>query len=214
VRKGKLIVFSAPSGAGKSSLIAMAMRAIPTLRYSVSATTRTPRCGEVDGVHYYFLTREGFEAMISSGELAEWNEVHGNLYGTPRPFLDRTIAQGRARGARPGRLREAAIRPGLSGKRRHPDPPSFLRGTRASTARTRHRSRGGHPGAAAQRTRAELAAAEMGNFRHRLVNDDFDRSRKELLDILGMELEADRDRRRSYVWRPTRRIQCTATCWE
>jgi len=187
VKKGKLIVFSAPSGAGKSSLIAIAMREIPTLRYSVSATTRMPRTGEVDGVHYFFLTREGFEAMISSGELAEWNEVHGNLYGTPRPFLDQTTARGE----------HVALDLDVFGKRRfdqvYPDnvgililPPSF------EELERRLRGRGTDPEEVIQvrlrNARAELAAAEMGNFRHRLVNDDFDRSRKELLDILGMEL--------------------------
>ncbi len=187
MRKGKLIVFSAPSGAGKSSLISIAMREIPSLRYSVSATTRTPRAGEIDGVHYFFLTREGFEAMISAGELAEWNEVHGNLYGTPRPFLDQTTARGE----------HVALDLDVFGKRRfdqvYPDnvgililPPSFKELER------RLRGRGTDPEEVIQvrlrNARAELAAAEMGNFRHRLVNDDFDRSRKELLDILGMEL--------------------------
>lgn len=187
MRKGKLIVFSAPSGAGKSSLISIAMREIPSLRYSVSATTRTPRAGEIDGVHYFFLTREGFEAMISAGELAEWNEVHGNLYGTPRPFLDQTTARGE----------HVALDLDVFGKRRfdqvYPDnvgililPPSF------EELERRLRGRGTDPEEVIQvrlrNARAELDAAEMGNFRHRLVNDDFDRSRKELLDILGMEL--------------------------
>lgn len=187
MRKGKLIVFSAPSGAGKSSLIAVAMREIPSLRYSISATTRTPRPGEVDGVHYFFLTREGFEAMISSGELAEWNEVHGNLYGTPRPFLDQTTARGE----------HVALDLDVFGKRRfdqvYPDnvgvlilPPSF------EELERRLRRRGTDPEDVIQvrlrNARAELAAAEMGNFRHRLVNDDFDCARKELLDILGVEL--------------------------
>ena len=187
MKKGRLVVFSAPSGAGKSSLIAAAMEAIPNLRYSVSATTRSPRAREVDGVHYFFLTREGFEAMIASGELAEWNEVHGNLYGTPRPFLDQTTARGE----------HVALDLDVFGKRRfdqvYPDnlgililPPSF------EELERRLRGRGTDPEDVIHvrllNARAELAAAQMGNFRHRLVNDDFERARKELLDILGAEL--------------------------
>ena len=94
MKPGKLVVFSAPSGAGKSSLISSVMTEVPRLRSSVSATTRQPRTGEIDGIHYFFMERMAFEAMIAAGELAEWNEVHGNLYGTPRPFLDGCTANG------------------------------------------------------------------------------------------------------------------------
>lgn len=77
------LVLAAPSGAGKTT-IARALRARrPDVVFSVSATTRAPRDGERDGVDYHFVDRDGFRRMIDAGELIEWAEVHGNLYGTP-----------------------------------------------------------------------------------------------------------------------------------
>src|SRR5688500_12764594 len=87
--QGRLIVFSAPSGAGKSTLKDALMRRFPSLRYSVSATTRKPRYGEEEGVHYFFKTPEEFLDMIDRGELVEHMRVHDNFYGTPRgPILE------------------------------------------------------------------------------------------------------------------------------
>ena len=81
----KIFVFSGASGVGKSSALKRVMEARPDLRFSVSATTRAPRPGEEDGVHYFFVTRERFEQMIEDRELLEYDEHHMNLYGTPWP---------------------------------------------------------------------------------------------------------------------------------
>jgi len=83
-RRGLLLILSSPSGAGKSTLSRMLMDWDPTMRFSVSATTRAPRPGEVDGREYYFRSREEFESMVKSGEMLEHAEVFGNLYGSPR----------------------------------------------------------------------------------------------------------------------------------
>ncbi len=91
---GKLFVFSAPSGAGKSTLKDALMKRFPVLRYSVSATTRKARPGEVEGVHYYFKTPEEFQAMVDRQELVEWMEVHGNMYGTPKAAVLRALESG------------------------------------------------------------------------------------------------------------------------
>ncbi|MDR3309956.1 MAG: guanylate kinase [Oscillospiraceae bacterium] len=93
-RKGKLIIISAPSGAGKGTVIREMMKRRPELRYSVSATTRQPRAGEIDGVHYHFITRERFLEMISRGEFFEHAEYVNNFYGTPRDFIENNIANG------------------------------------------------------------------------------------------------------------------------
>ncbi len=93
---GKIFIFSAPSGAGKTTLINCVRRAVPEIVYSISATTRPPREGEVDGRHYFFLTEEEFRSRIQQGEFAEWACVHGHYYGTPRSFIDTTIAGGRS----------------------------------------------------------------------------------------------------------------------
>src|SRR5258708_1192359 len=88
-KPGKLIVFSAPSGAGKSTLKDALMARFPSLRYSVSATTRKPRPGEEEGVHYFFKSQDEFRSMIDKQELVEHMQVHGNFYGTPRtPILE------------------------------------------------------------------------------------------------------------------------------
>lgn len=92
---GTIIVVSAPSGAGKTMLIDFARSRISSLVYSISATTRPPRAHEVNGIHYHFMTMEDFQAAIDRGEFAEWQEVHGNYYGTPRRFVEETIAQGK-----------------------------------------------------------------------------------------------------------------------
>jgi guanylate kinase len=89
----RLIVLSGPSGVGKSTVVRALRERHPEVWLSVSATTRFPRPGEVDGVHYRFVTREGFEAMVADGGLLEWAEFAGNLYGTPRrPVLDHLAA--------------------------------------------------------------------------------------------------------------------------
>lgn len=184
---GRLVVFSAPSGAGKSTLIQAALKAFPQLRYSVSATTRSPRPGELDGVHYHFQTRVAFEAMIHAGELAEWNEVHGNIYGTPRPFLDECTARGE----------HVLLDLDVFGKRRfdacYPDnlgililPPNLPELER------RLRGRGTESEDKVQlrlkNAISELEEAERGRFQHRIINDDMERSIREVLELLRSEL--------------------------
>jgi len=94
-RRGLLIILSSPSGAGKSTLARRLMAWDPTLKFSVSATTRAPRPGETDGVEYYFKTKPEFTAMIEAGEMLEHAEVFGNFYGTPKAPVAAAMAEGR-----------------------------------------------------------------------------------------------------------------------
>jgi guanylate kinase len=94
-RRGLLIILSSPSGAGKSTLARRLMDWDPSLRFSVSATTRAPRPGEVDGREYYFRSRAEFEAMIAAGEMLEHAEVFGNLYGSPKGPVEAAMMDGR-----------------------------------------------------------------------------------------------------------------------
>ncbi len=94
-RRGTLIVVSAPSGAGKTTLCREVRLCLPDLAYSVSYTTRPPRPGEVDGRDFHFVTEPAFEALRTAGALAEWAQVHGNLYGTHAGTLERALAEGR-----------------------------------------------------------------------------------------------------------------------
>ncbi len=95
-RRGLMLILSSPSGAGKTSLTRMLLQKKELdLTLSISVTTRPRRSSEVDGIHYYFITRKRFEQLREEGELLEWAEVHGNFYGTPREPVERTLAQGR-----------------------------------------------------------------------------------------------------------------------
>lgn len=91
---GLLFVVSGPSGAGKDTLVEALRSRNPQLRYSISATTRAPREGEIEGVHYFFLSRDEFVARRDSGQMLEWREYNGNLYGTPRDYIEGALAQG------------------------------------------------------------------------------------------------------------------------
>ena len=94
-RLGLILVISAPSGTGKSTLIRKFCAEFPRLAFSVSYTTRAPRPGEVHGREYHFVSREEFAALCEQGVLAEWAEVHGRFYGTPRAAVLDLLTQGR-----------------------------------------------------------------------------------------------------------------------
>ncbi len=94
-RRGLLLILSSPSGAGKSTLARRLMDWDPTLRFSVSATTRSPRPGELDGREYYFKSRQDFETMVQSGDMLEHAEVFGNLYGSPKGPVEAAMKDGR-----------------------------------------------------------------------------------------------------------------------
>ncbi len=94
-RRGLLVILSSPSGAGKSTLSRRLMAWDPTLKFSVSATTRAPRPGEVDGREYYFRSRAEFEDMVAAGEMLEHAEVFGNFYGSPKGPVVAAMGAGR-----------------------------------------------------------------------------------------------------------------------
>ena len=94
-RRGLLIILSSPSGAGKSTLARRLMTWDGSLSFSVSATTRAPRTGEVDGREYYFKDRAEFEKMIADGDMLEHAEVFGNFYGSPKGPVEEAITAGR-----------------------------------------------------------------------------------------------------------------------
>lgn len=92
--RGKLVVISGPSGAGKTS-VCRALKQHPHVQFSVSATTRTQRTGELDGIDYHFLSREDFQRRLGENQFLEWATYNGNLYGTPRWPMDTALAQGK-----------------------------------------------------------------------------------------------------------------------
>jgi len=126
VENGLLVVVSGPSGAGKGTICGLLREKMPNLGYSVSATTRNPRVGEVEGVNYFFKTVEQFKTMIAQDELLEYAEVYGNFYGTPRKFVMDQLQAGK------DVLLEIDIQGALQVKKRFPEgvfvfvvPPSL-----------------------------------------------------------------------------------------
>ena len=93
--KGSLVVISGPSGGGKGTVVKALKELMPTLGVSVSATTRNPREGEMDGREYYFVSRDTFEGMIADGEILEYTTYCENYYGTPKKEAERVMGEGR-----------------------------------------------------------------------------------------------------------------------
>ena len=94
-RRGIMLVVSSPSGAGKTTLTRNLLEQEENVSLSVSVTTRPRRPSEIEGVHYYFVSKRRFEAMRDGGELLEWAEVHGNYYATPREPVEQALGEGR-----------------------------------------------------------------------------------------------------------------------
>ncbi|NJM65624.1 MAG: guanylate kinase [Acaryochloris sp. RU_4_1] len=174
---GTLIVLTGPSGVGKGTLLKQLHQLCPDLYLAISATTRSPRAGEVEGQHYYFLTREQFQACIAQNQLLEWAEYAGNFYGTLRePVMDQ-IQQGHT----------VILEIELAGARqiRQKIPEAFqifVRPPSVAALESRLRGRGQDAEAAIARrldqAKIELAAADEFDFQ--LVNDDFDTALEQL----------------------------------
>lgn len=94
-KKGKLFVISGSSGVGKGTLLKQLVQKNPELEVSISATTRAPRPAEVDGVNYFFITKEEFLKEVENGEFLEWAEFNGNYYGTKQAWVERNLNKGR-----------------------------------------------------------------------------------------------------------------------
>ena len=125
-RSAKLFVVSGPSGVGKGTLVSLLRDKRPNLGLTVSATTRSPRPGEVDGVAYYFLSDEEFKKRVDAGEFLEWAHVHGHCYGTLKSEVDRLISAGQSV------VLEIDVQGGLMVHKQYPNailvfikPPSF-----------------------------------------------------------------------------------------
>jgi guanylate kinase len=170
-RRCNLIVVSAPSGTGKSTILARVLAQVPKLRFSVSHTTRLPRPGEKDGVQYHFVTRDAFDAMVRDDLLLEWAHVHGERYGTARTEYDAACAAG------DDLLLDIDVQGAAQVRRRFADAISvFILPPSATALEARLRGRGHDPESSIT-VRLQNARRELDSYRdydYVVVNDDLE----------------------------------------
>ncbi len=181
MKKGKLIVISGASGVGKGTVLGIMMEKRKDLSFSVSATTRPPRPGEIDGVHYYFITREKFEAMIAAGEFLEYDAHAANYYGTPRAQAEEKQSHGPV-------LLDIEPKGAKQVKEKAPDAVLiFIMPPSVQELERRLRGRGDTSEEQIQ-MRMERATWEMKQrvwYDHVVVNDDPERCAQEILKIIA-----------------------------
>lgn len=178
---GRLIVLSGPSGVGKDTVLHELRRLDPSLRYSVSYTTRDPRPGETDGVSYSFIDEPRFREMAARGEFLEWADVHGHLYGTAEERVKEALARGEDIVLKIDVQGAAWIRPRVDGALF-----IFLMPPSEDELRRRLLARDTEDEAAVE-LRVRNAVAEMAEgaaYDHQVVNDDVNRAAREILDIV------------------------------
>ncbi len=177
------IVLSGPSGVGKGTLVELLLQEDHSLTKSVSCTTRSPRAGEKSGDAYFFITREEFENRVRENDFLEYDEHFGNLYGTPRSFVERQLKEKSV-------LLEIDVVGGLNAKRLMPQtilvmvvPPSIEAlyerlGARGSETEEEKQTR-------LQRVKYELEQRDL--YDYVVVNDDLERAKRELQNIINQE---------------------------
>ena len=178
----KLIVLTAPSGAGKTTLARRLLGAVPGLRFSVSATTRSPRDGERDGIDYFFLPLDVFHQRLDAGHFLEVEEVYpGRFYGTLRPEMEKMAASPDVAAV----VLDIDVKGALNVKRIYGDGARalFIAPPSLDALDRRLRGRGSETEAAIQErlARAEMEMAHAEHFDRVIVNDDLDRAAAELV---------------------------------
>ncbi len=181
---GKLFVISAPSGAGKTTLVGRVLSRFKSLSYSVSHTTRNPRKNEQDGVDYFFISLAEFEQKISLDLWLEWAKVHGNYYGTSKKFVRNCLGKGRS----------LLLDIDIQGARQIMDsdldlisifilPPSF----EVLSQRLENRGTDSREVIARRLKNAKLEMIQKDLYQYVVVNDDLDEAVKELCSIFDKE---------------------------
>ncbi len=178
--RGCLFVFSSPSGGGKTTIIKRIFEIYPQLKFSVSATTRPCRADEIDGKAYWFLKRADFERMINENRFVEYEEVHGEYYGTLREPVEEALAAGECM------IFDLDVKGGLHLKRLYPEAALiFIMAPSLQVLKQRLINRGETEEAAAQRLkRAEMEIEEALDYDYLVVNDDLERAVKEVAVII------------------------------
>ena len=174
---GRLIVLTGPSGVGKGTLVRSLLQSHPELYLSVSVTTRSPRPGEINAKHYYFVSRQQFEQMIAQEQLLEWAQFAGNCYGTPRQQVEEKIQQGKSV------LLEIELEGARQIRTSFPEamrifilPPSM----QELEQRLRSRGQDSEEAIARRLRRAEEEINAAGEFDFKIVNDNFETALKDI----------------------------------
>ena len=185
--KGLIVVISAPAGSGKTTLCKRLLQASPSFISSVSFTTRSPRKNEIEGVDYYFVSREEFEKLVEKNIFVEWTEVHGHLYGTSGDLLKKNIEAGK------DVVLEVDVKGGRKIKEKYPEailifilPPSW----KELKKRLRGRATEDEKNIKERLNTAKQEIKYLPYYDYFVVNDDINRALKELLTII----EAERSR--------------------
>jgi guanylate kinase len=184
---GKLVVISAPSGSGKTTIAREMIRLQPSLRFSVSATTRQKRDGEQEGEDYYFLSKEEFLRRVEAGEFVEWEELFGNYYGTLKSELDSAIRDSRHL------IFDVDVNGGLSIKREYPSTLLiFIRTPSVEILHQRLLKRKSETQEVLSlRLRRVPMELEMGKlYEHQVINDDLATAVREVNTIIQSYLQA------------------------
>jgi guanylate kinase len=184
----KVFVITGPSGVGKGTLIKKLLERVPGLALSVSATTRSPREGEEDGVDYHFLTEEQFQDRREAGDFLEFASYSGNHYGTLNSELDRCVEKGRSV------VLEIEVQGAQQVRQTRGDSIQiFIAPPDPAVLRERLRGRGTDSAEAIDK-RLQVAEQELGaqdDFNHRIVNDDLDKAAGELESIVRDSIGLD-----------------------
>ncbi len=188
MRHGNLLVVSGPAGAGKGTLVSRLSDRVSDVWVSVSATTRAPRPGEIDGVHYFFYDEAQFDRAIAEGGMLEWAHVHGHRYGTPRATVEEKMAEGRQV------VLEIDVQGAFQVREMIPaaklifiEPPSL------EVLEVRLRGRGTEDDAEVRRRMktAEVELSRKMEYDVQLVNDDLDQATEALVDLVNAYAEQD-----------------------
>lgn len=184
-RRGMLLVVSAPSGAGKTTIVKEVLSHFPSFRFSVSATTRQIRVGETDGKDYFFLTRQEFEKRIAAGDLVEYEEIYSNYYGTLKSEVEKALSNGE------DIVFDVDVKGGLSIKVKFPEAVLiFVKPPSLEILKQRLAGRGSESPEQVEKRVArvpmELEKGEL--YDYIIINDELKRAVNEVFDIINRKL--------------------------
>ena len=183
--KAKLFIISAPSGAGKTTLVKAVLKRLPGLLYSVSYTTRPPRGVEKQGADYFFINKKEFIKNIEKKRWAEWAEVYGNFYGTSSDFLDKNLGSGKSI------LLDLDIKGTLQILKRYPDSITiFIMPPSLDVLKRRLESRGtdGRKEIKKRLLEAKKEMAKKDLYHHIIINDDLKISINDLVSFMEQKI--------------------------